>query len=227
MKIVSCMKTMNIATLKKETPAKPVIAGKLMLKGQNFQGVIQRGRWTWISSFKSIFFRRHAKGNHAPQNAWCKNGCLHKKVCYLSRNLCSFSKTKGIVPTGVMWHEEISGRKAKDVAITFAKVIWSAQYRDVKHFIFWFDNYSRQNKNWVLFTMFCYLLNVSGSPESITIKYFEKGHTFMSADSFHHQTEKKMRSKKKCLRFRYFWENHWIKRLHATNDGGRFLWLGK
>ena len=38
MKILSCMKTTNMATLKKETPAKPVIAGKLMLKGQKFQG---------------------------------------------------------------------------------------------------------------------------------------------------------------------------------------------
>ena len=38
MKIVSCMKTINIATLKKETPAEPVIAKKLMLKGQMFQG---------------------------------------------------------------------------------------------------------------------------------------------------------------------------------------------
>ena len=38
MKIESCMKTMNMATLKKETPAKLVIAGKLMLKVQKFQG---------------------------------------------------------------------------------------------------------------------------------------------------------------------------------------------
>ena len=38
MKILSCMKTTNMATLKKETPAKPVIAGKLMMKGQKFQG---------------------------------------------------------------------------------------------------------------------------------------------------------------------------------------------
>ena len=44
--------------------------------------------------------------------------------------------------------------------------------------------------------MFCYLLNVNGCLESITIKYFEKGHTFMRADSFHHQTEKEMRLKK-------------------------------
>ena len=74
--------------------------------------------------------------------------------------LGKFSKTKGIVPTGVIWHEGISGRNAEDVASTFAKVIRSAQYRDINHFIFWCDNCSGQNKNWVLFTMFCYLLNV-------------------------------------------------------------------
>ena len=38
MKIVSCMKSINIATLKKETLAKPVIAKKLISKGQMFQG---------------------------------------------------------------------------------------------------------------------------------------------------------------------------------------------
>ena len=38
MNIVSCMKTINMATLKKETPAKPVIAGKFMMKVQKFQG---------------------------------------------------------------------------------------------------------------------------------------------------------------------------------------------
>ena len=34
---------MNMATLKKKTPAKPVIAGKLMLKGQKFQGSDTKG----------------------------------------------------------------------------------------------------------------------------------------------------------------------------------------
>ena len=67
-----------------------------------------------------------------------------------------------------------------------------------------YDNCSGQNKNWVLFTIFCYLLNVNGFPESITIKYFEKGHTFISADSFHHQIEKEMRSKKNVCDFHDF-----------------------
>jgi len=118
--------------------------------------------------------------------------------------LGKFTKTNGIVPTGVIWHEGISGRNAEDVASTFSKVIRSAQYRDIKHFIFWCDNCSGQNKNWFLFTMFCYLLNVNGCPESITIKYFEKGHTFMSADSFHHQIEKEMRLKKNVYDFEDF-----------------------
>ena len=42
--------------------------------------------------------------------------------------LGKFSKTKGFVPAKVIWHEGTSGRNAKDVASTFAKVIRSAQY---------------------------------------------------------------------------------------------------
>ena len=52
--------------------------------------------------------------------------------------------------------------------------------------------------------MFCYLLNVNGCPESSTFKYFEKGYTFMTADSFQHQIEKEMRSKKNVYDFHYF-----------------------
>ena len=118
--------------------------------------------------------------------------------------LGSFSKSKLILPTGVIWHEGISGRNADDVASTYAKIIRSTQYRDAQHFIFWCDNCSGQNKNWTLFTVFCYLLNVNNSPETITIKYFEKGHTFMSADSFHHQIEKEMKTKKNVYDFNDF-----------------------
>ena len=49
--------------------------------------------------------------------------------------------------------------------------------------------------------MFCYLLNVNSCPESINMKYFEKGHTFMSADLFHQQIGKEMRSKKNVCNF--------------------------
>lgn len=34
------------------------------------------------------------------------------------------------------------------------------------------------------------------STETIIVKYFEPGHTFMSADHFHHQVEMSMKNKK-------------------------------
>ena len=42
--------------------------------------------------------------------------------------LGNFSKTKGILPNGAIWHEGISGRNVEYVASAFAKVIRGAQY---------------------------------------------------------------------------------------------------
>ena len=59
----------------------------------------------------------------------------------------------------------------------------------MKHIIIWMDNCGPQNKNWTLYTALTAAVNSKDHPylESITLKYFEVGHTFMSADSFHHQ----------------------------------------
>ena len=55
------------------------------------------------------------------------------------------------------------------------------------HFIFWLDNCSGQTKNWYLHTTLVHEVNSeNNSTKTITLKYFEHGHTFMSADSFHH-----------------------------------------
>ena len=48
----------------------------------------------------------------------------------------------------------------------------------------WAENCSGQNKNWYLFTSLAQCANKWG-PETITIKYLEKGHTFMAADAIH------------------------------------------
>ena len=69
-------------------------------------------------------------------------------------------------------------------------------YRDSKNFVFWTNNCGAQNKNWVLFTAMIAEVNRPGRPETITFKYLEKGHTFMSAGSFHAQVEKGKRKKK-------------------------------
>ena len=48
-----------------------------------------------------------------------------------------------------------------------------------------------QNKNWTLYPALVAMVNYScTSLETITLQYFEAGHTYMSADSFHHLVEK-------------------------------------
>ena len=53
---------------------------------------------------------------------------------------------------GVIWHEGIRGRDAKDVASTFIKFMQDVAHRDKDHFIIWADNYTAQYKNWWLCT---------------------------------------------------------------------------
>ena len=103
--------------------------------------------------------------------------------------------------TGVLWHEGIRGRSAADVASTFVSFI--GKNRDTKDFIFWLDNCSAQNDNWYLYTALLNEVNSEGGyVSSVTLKYFEPGHTFMSADNFHNQVEQRTRQKKTLKIFR-------------------------
>ena len=105
--------------------------------------------------------------------------------------------------TGVLWHEGIWGRSAVDLASTFVSFI--RKNRNTKDFIFWLDNCSAQNKNWHLYTALVNEVNSEGGYESsVTLKYFEPGHTFMSADNFYHQVEQRMRQKKNVQDFQDF-----------------------
>ena len=80
-------------------------------------------------------------------------------------------------------------------ASSYVKAMRLSTYRDSKNF-FWSDNCGAQNKNLVLSTAMVAEVNGPGGPETITFKYLEKGHTFMSPDSVHAQVEKGMRKKK-------------------------------
>ena len=105
--------------------------------------------------------------------------------------------------TGVLWHERIRGRSAADVASTFVSFI--KKNRDTKYFIFWLDNCSAQNKNLYLYTALLNEVNSEGGyAPSVTLKYFEPDHTFMSADNFHHYVEQRMREKKNVEDFQDF-----------------------
>lgn len=112
------------------------------------------------------------------------------------------SKAKPVI--GVIWHEAIAGRNAEDVASAFMKCFGREPYRDAKQFVIWCDNCSGQNKNWTLYTTLCFTVNRAGGPEQVTLRYLERGHTFMSADSFHASIEKSMKQKRNIYDFSDF-----------------------
>ncbi|XDV25699.1 hypothetical protein PO909_029572, partial [Leuciscus waleckii] len=122
------------------------------------------------------------------------------KSAVFTRRITAFHETFACVgkkspfkknTVSVIWHEGIAGRTAAEVASAY--VIALHQERDVRHVTYWVDNCSK-NKNWVLLTTLVKLVNnKTNNIQDITLKYFETGHTFMSADSFHHGVEKAMR----------------------------------
>jgi hypothetical protein len=85
----------------------------------------------------------------------------------------------------------VSGRNSEDVASVYVAAM--EEIRDCQHFVFWADNCAAQNKNWTLYTCLATTVNTDAGPESCTVKYLEKGHTFMSADSFHSRVEKSLK----------------------------------
>jgi len=121
------------------------------------------------------------------------------KAAIFTRRLVVFNET--FVPTGtkqhcntvaVTWHEATAGRKKEDLVSAFHAFFIAR--RDAKRLTLWLDNCAAQNKNWTLFSFLIYIVNSAEiCCDEITLKYFEPGHTFMSADSFHHQVELSMK----------------------------------
>ena len=107
--------------------------------------------------------------------------------------------------TSILWHEGISGRSAADVTSAFIKAI-SMMAEDAKDIVIWCDNCSAQNKNWTLFTSITRYINSNAGvlPKTVTFKYLETGHTFLSADSFHGLVENNMRRRKNVYNFHDF-----------------------
>ncbi|GFR77097.1 hypothetical protein ElyMa_000499700 [Elysia marginata] len=105
----------------------------------------------------------------------------------------------------ILWHEGISGRSAANVTSAFIKAI-SMMAEDAKDIVIWCDNCAAQNKNWTLYTSIARFMNSSADfvPQTVTLKFLETGHTFMSADSFHGQVETNMRRKKNVFNFHDF-----------------------
>lgn len=95
-------------------------------------------------------------------------------------------------PFAVLWHEGITGRDAENIASTYRIFITHHSNREIKNFVFWVDNCVAQNKNWTLLLILLKLVNSNETAaETFEIKFIEPGHTFMSADSFHHFNERR------------------------------------
>ncbi|KAJ8349295.1 hypothetical protein SKAU_G00244250 [Synaphobranchus kaupii] len=113
----------------------------------------------------------------------------------IPRNLChrgnKATKKRNI---SVVWHEGVAGRSAKEVTSAYMAAL--QKERDVKHVVYWVDNCRAQNKNWCLLSsLVCVVNSDTIAAEDITLKFFESGHTFMSADSVHHGVELEMKSR--------------------------------
>ncbi|XP_031339601.1 uncharacterized protein LOC116168085 [Photinus pyralis] len=127
------------------------------------------------------------------------------RIVAFNESFVPIGKKQQLGPTAVIWHEAISGRSAKDIISTFYAFLLSV--RDVKHITLWLDNCSSQNKNWSLFCFFVFMVNLSEVElQTLQVKYFEAGHTFMAADSFHHQVEKSLKHMGKVYDFKDFSE---------------------
>lgn len=121
------------------------------------------------------------------------------------------------VPFAAVWNETITGRNQEDIISTFrAFLIFK---RDAENLTIWLDNCAAQNKNWALLSFFVQIANSNLiATKTITLKYFEPGHTFMSADSFHHQVEKALRQMGKVYDFSDF-----VECVRATNSNKNFV----
>ena len=105
-------------------------------------------------------------------------------------------------PLGYVWHEGIRGRNDEDIASTFIKFL--EQHGDSSTLVLWADNCTAQNKNWTLYAALLHYVNQNNPLKTLTLRYFEKGHTFMSADSFHKNVEEAMTGKGKLYDFQDF-----------------------
>ena len=133
-----------------------------------------------------------------------------KEALFTSRLICYNETFSTIMPTEktmrmarkplqkstsacVLWHEALAGRSAEEVSAAYVLYLETI-CRDFQTVVIWADNCAAQNKCWALLSA---LMKVVHSTKTltnrITIKYFEAGHTSMSADAVHQTISKNMR----------------------------------
>ena len=114
--------------------------------------------------------------------------------------------------TCIIWHEGLAGRSGGEVAAAFYLFLTTV-CRDVPHVVLWLDNCAGQNKSWTLVTTLLKAVNSpSSGTNSITLKFFEPGHTSMSADAVHQVVSKNLKRRDAVEDFKDYED--------ATGDAG-------
>ncbi|KAG5868844.1 hypothetical protein JTB14_012781 [Gonioctena quinquepunctata] len=127
------------------------------------------------------------------------------RIVIFNGSFVPVGEQKHLNAVAAIWHEGIAGRKKKDIISSFHAFF--LKNRDAQTVTLWLDNCSAQNKNWCMFSFLTYIVNSSEiAANKIHLKYFQAGHTFMSADSFHHQVELSMKKSGNIYDFNDFHE---------------------
>ena len=87
-----------------------------------------------------------------------------------------------------------NGRNDEELASVMVRILKLCN-RGLPHMVIWADNCTAQNKNWTMYSSLAAFVGEETVPtlQTATIKYFEAGHMFMSADSFHARCEEAMK----------------------------------
>ncbi|XP_046685019.1 uncharacterized protein LOC124370764 [Homalodisca vitripennis] len=132
-----------------------------------------------------------------------KEAVFSRRIVLFNESFVPVGEKPTMDPFACIWHEGISGRKKEDIASALNSFIMHK--RDAKKIHIWMDNCAAQNKNWALFSYLTGLVNSNDiEANEIVLNYLETGHTFMSADHFHHQVNKQIKSKGKMYDFEDF-----------------------
>ena len=120
-----------------------------------------------------------------PEIPGVKSAVFTSRICTYNETFSPIGKGKG-KSYAMLWHQGIAGHNDEDIASTFYKFLYSPVNRVKNHIILWMDNCSADNKNWTMFSALVALVNgwSESALESITLKFFEAGHSYMSADLF-------------------------------------------
>lgn len=87
-----------------------------------------------------------------------KNSYFVSRMVVFNEIFASLQKIGKIYVYCVLWNESVSGRRSSAVTSTYLNIIKISD-PSVNNFIFWADNCAGQNKNWLLFSTFVWIVN--------------------------------------------------------------------